>query len=254
MRQTVKKVIAVIFVFIMVISHMVDSKIMDIKADTVRTSPLITVEGYQIKTSGSEQEGITFRTVCKAPDIGSTITVDGKNYTVTNLGTIYSKDPNTSGNHQNNILDKSYTEINPIPYVQEGKEFDFKYIGIRDYKGEYLTFGYIATEKGILEQNKGYTSYVRTITNIDSFVTNTIRARAFVEAVDEGGEIVIIYGQYASLMSVAEIAYKVYINGTAPSEAGHKYIYTNILHKLPVTNPYYKDIEEEYGWSGIVGA
>lgn len=252
MNESLKKVSTVLLGIIMVISIVINILPEYVKADTVLTSPLITVEGYQIKTKVTEGQGITFRTICKAPDIGSMITVNGKKYTVTNLGTIYSKDPNTTGDNTKNILDKSYTELNPIPYFEKERNLEFKYIGQKDYNGTFLTFGYIATDDGILEQKDGITSYVRTIKNINNFITNTIRARAFVEAVDEDGKDVIIYGQYASLMSVAEIAYKLYLKSGAPDEMSHKYLYTNILHKLPTSNPYYMDVEIEYGWSGIV--
>lgn len=225
-----------------------------IKADTVLTNPNISVVGYQIKTNGEMRNGISFRTVCQAPNLGSVISVDGTDYTVTNLGVIYTKDPNTSGMNASNILDKSYTELNTIPCSKliSGGAYDFKYIGMKSYLDKIVTFGYIATDKGIIGTKDGYTSYVRTMTSMDPYVTNCLHIRAFVEAVDEEEKDVIIYGSTVSLASVAEIAYKVYMKSGAPDEEGHNYIYNVILNKLPESNPFYKDIPEEYGWGGIV--
>ena len=69
-------------------------------------SDSITVEGFQIKTNGNryyntkgevlfDEEGsekkVAFRTVCKAPDIGQTITVSGKDYTIKIQGNIHNR-------------------------------------------------------------------------------------------------------------------------------------------------------------------
>lgn len=254
MNHLLKKISAVVLSVIMVAGMVANTDRNCVQAATILTSPDISVAGFQIKTNVSEQEGISFRTVCTAPDIGSIITVDGKRYTVTSFGTIYSKDPNQTGKNEDNILDKSYTELNPIPYLDEviRKEYGFKYIGVKDYLGTIITFGYLATELGITEQKSGYTTYVRTMTNMESHLLNTLRIRAFVEATDEEGNNVLIYGDKSSLTSVASIAYKVYNDGLAPSSAGHDYIYNSILHKLPTSSPYYRDTTVEYGWGVIV--
>lgn len=254
MNKALRKVGAGLLVIAMAVSTITNININRVQADTVLTSPLISVEGYQIKTDVSANQGVSFRTVCKAPDKGSIITIDDKDYTVTNLGVVYVKDPNRNGNHDNNVLSKAYTLLNPVPYPQPGKEENvgFKYIGKIAYKGTYLTFGYIATDKGIIAEEDGYTSYVRTLTGMDTYVINSLHVRAFVEAVDETGNDVLIYGENASLTSVASIAYKVYNNGLAPSEEGHKYLYDSILNKLPASSPYYMDSTVEYGWGVIV--
>ncbi len=258
MTNSFRKVSAVLLVIIMITGTFININSNNVQAGTtVLTSPDISVVGYQIKTSVSDQEGISFRTVCKAPDRGSIIAIDGHNYTVTNLGTIYTKDPNRNGKNENNVLGKTYTELNTSPYPQSGvaEGEGYKYIGDKSYQGKIVTFGYIATDKGVIEKKDGFTSYVRTLTYMNDFVLNSLHVRAFVEATDEDGNNVIIYGEYASLISVAEIAYKVYmgIGGVkAPDEEGHRYLYDSILHTLPTSNPFYKETTEEYGWGGVV--
>ena len=69
---------------------------------TILKSDKITVEGFQIKTNGARyyntkgevvfveegEEKVAFRTICKAPTVGETITVSGKNYKVKSTGII----------------------------------------------------------------------------------------------------------------------------------------------------------------------
>ena len=253
MKKSLKKISAVIFIMVFVIDAAVNTKTQNVAAETVLVSPEISIEGYQMKTNVSSGEGITFRTVCRAPNIGSVITIDGKNYTVVNLGTIYTKDPNTNGKAENNVLSKSYTELDPNPYpesaVKEG--YRYKYVGQTSHNDQIVTFGYIASDKGILNTLNGYTSYVRTLTNMDRYVQNSLHIRPFVEAVDEEQNEVLIYGQYASSVSVAEIAYTVYINSMAPDLQGHEYLFDEILHNLSTANPFYLETPEQY-WSGVV--
>ena len=114
------------------------------------------------------------------------------------------------------------------------------------------TRGYLATDEGIKQKSDGLTTYVRTMTNMDAYMVNSLWIRAFVVATDEAGKDVIIYGQYAFLTSFAQIAHKIYTAGLSPSLEEHKYLYKYILHKLPKFNPYYINNEEEYGWGGVV--
>ena len=145
------------------------------------------------------------------------------------------KDPNRSGNHSNIVLSKSYTLLDSVPCVEYGIEDQaFKYIGKSMYRGTYLTFGYIATENGIIEKKNGYTSYIRTLTNMDSFVLNSLLVRAFVEAVDEDGNNVIIYGESASKTSVAHIAGETYKKGAAPNKDMNTCMIVFCIHCLPV--------------------
>lgn len=253
MNKVFCKVSTVLLVIIIMAGNIIGLNFHTVKADTVLTSPLISIVGYQIKTNVATNDGISFRTVCKAPDKGSIIAVDGKNYTVVDLGTIYVKDPNRSGKHSNNVLSKSYTLLDSVPCTEYGIEDQaFKYIGKSMYKNAYLTFGYIATENGIIEKKDGYTSYVRTLTNMDSFVLNSLLVRAFVEAVDEEGNNVIIYGESASKTSVAHIASETYKKSAAPNKEGHEYLYDSILHTLPTSHPYYMGEPLEYGWAGVI--
>ena len=50
-----------------------------------------------------------------------------------------------------------------------------------------------------------------------------------------------------STMSIYDIASRIYNAGSMSTEAGHNYLYNNILS---VVNPNYE--QREYGWSGIV--
>ncbi len=253
MNNVFRKVSTVLLVIVLITGDIIGMNSNSVKADTVLTSPLISIVGYQIKTNVTTDEKVSFRTVCKAPDKGSVITVNEKNYIVENLGTIYVKDPNRSGNHSNIVLSKSYTLLDSVPCVEYGIEDQaFKYIGKSMYRGTYLTFGYIATENGIIEKKNGYTSYIRTLTNMDSFVLNSLLVRAFVEAVDEDGNNVIIYGESASKTSVAHIAGETYKKGAAPNKEGHEYLYDSILHTLPTSHPYYMNEPLEYGWAGVI--
>lgn len=231
-----------------------DQKGKSIKADEVLTSSDISVIGFQIKTNVSEEEGVSFRALCKAPDKGSIIRVQGKSYTIVNLGTIYTRDINETGINSNNFFEKSYTELDTTPYQHSDvtKKYGFKYIGQKDYNGEIVTFGYIATDRGITEQENGCTTYIRTMTNMDSSVKNTLYIRGFAEVTDEENNHLIVYGEKASAISIAELAYQVYGNSMAPDQEGHDYLYNEILHKLPETNPFYKESPDEYGWGGIV--
>lgn len=241
--------ISIILVLILILN----CKLEPIKAeDNILTSPEISIVGYQIKTTATPGEGIAFRTVCEAPVVGSVISLDNNKYTVKNVGTIYTKDVNTSGNNSSNVLDKSYTLLNITPYpeyaIPEG--YGFKYIGQKEYLSKIVTFGYIASESGIYESKDDFCRYVRTITNMDAYVKNTMFVRAFVEATDELGNDVLIYGTYASVVSVAEIAYTVYKQGAATTAEGHEYLYNSILNKLPEYSPFYLSEPEAYGWNG----
>ena len=79
----------------------------------VLTSDRIAVEGFQIKTNGTSETGISFRTVCKAPNVGETVTVGDTTYTVKNMGKIFVLDTNNNGYRKNDTLDTTYTILNP---------------------------------------------------------------------------------------------------------------------------------------------
>ena len=256
MRSLFQRV-STVFVVLSMIAGIVSTNMYHVNAaNTMLTTPDISVTGYQIKTNGVSKMGVSFRTICKAPKVGSSIVIAGKNYTVKSLGTIYVKDPNRSGNNSNVVLTKSYTELRKTPYLQSAIQdgHGFKYIGSKDYQGRIVAFGYIATDEGILKTEDGETTYVRTMSNMDDFVLNSLFIRAFVEATDEDGNEVFIYGKDTSIISVAEIAYKVYMRSLAPNEEGHDYLYNAILHRLPTSNPFYKETPEEFGWGGVVEA
>ena len=254
MRIFVNKMVSVVVSAVLFVSIFANISICSVGADAVLTSSDISVVGFQMKTNVTSSNGVAFRAICKSPDKGSILTVNGKDYTVINFGTIYTKDPNRSGDYDKNVLNKSYTELDTTPYPQSEKtqKYGFKYIGRNVYERQIVTFGYLATDIGVLEQKDNFTSYVRTMFGVDNYITNALYVRPFVEAKDEEENSVIIYGEYASKISVAEIAYKVYTQNKAPNEEGHKYLYDKILSQLPETNPFYLDKPIEYGWGGVV--
>lgn len=225
--------------------------------DNILTSDAVGVEGFQIRTN--DRSSVAFRTVCKAPNKGSEIEVNGIKYKVKDIGTIYTLDPDTSGDAKNSKLDSSYT------ILDAGKTFEasdieegcsgYKYKGQKLYNNEKgsRTFGYLATEKGIFTdwnvEDTENTYYVRTLTNMENYLQNTFHVRAFVEAEDPEGNTVIIYGTGVADMSIPEVAAYLYKNSLASNYQGHKYLYEKILNKIPSTNPYYRNTTEDYGWN-----
>lgn len=228
----------------------------------VLTSDAIGVTGFQVKTNnrlsyGNTQyalDGVAYRTICRAPKKDSKIEVGGKQYTVTNVGTIYVPDPRNEANETATYLDlngglKENTDsLNEDTYSY--------YAGTGDYST--LTFGYIATEEGILknlDETSENINYVRSL----AFLKNDkeycqklqmrMLVRAFVEAVDSDGKKVLIYGSDTQDISVAEIADYIYQNSLAANYQGHDFLYKEILNKIDPSNPYYQDMTVNYGWN-----
>lgn len=213
---------------------------------TVVTSNSIGVEGFQIKTNDPDNTEVGFRTVCKTLNVGSVITgSDGKEYTVAKMGTIYTLDPNHNGYRKNDVLNPSYTILNPDTLSEAGV-----YTGANYYDGINRTYGFIATEEGIVSdwniEDTNNTYYVRTMTGMvgSMALASTLHVRAFV--VTEDGEI--IYSAKTASISVAQIADYLYKNSKATNFTGHKYLYNNVLNKVETTNPYYRDTTLSYGW------
>ena len=205
----------------------------------------IGIEGFQIRTNDTEKCGVSFRTVCKAPNVGSTIQVDGISYQVKDIGTIYVLDMNDN-------LDESYTYLNPnlqTKYDEEGNPYTY-YPGDKD---PLLTYGYIATQKGILNgwnvSDSEHTYYIRTMQNMDSMLEYTIYVRAFVVGEDSQGKQLIIYGDKVTGMSIPEVADYLYKNSMASNYQGHRYLYSNILNQISPDNPYYRNETVDYGWN-----
>lgn len=228
-------------------------------------SPQVGITGFQIRMANPGDElNVAFRVVCSAPNRGSIITVHDTDYVVKEFGTIYTLDPNTSGDEKNDILDASYTLLDTIDYTSLG--WEYKYRGLKKYTfgGNYVspTFGYLE-EKGVYadwdKSDTENTYYVRTMEEMNDFVPNSIHVRAFVEAeYEENGEIrtAIIYSEKIRSVSVAQIANYFYVNGMANTQTAHDYLYDNILHNtslLSRKSPYYLSSALEYGWnSGVV--
>lgn len=226
--------------------------------ESILTSDEVGIKGFQIKTNNKIQYGSTegdftgaaFRTVCMSPD---TVTANGKVYTVERRGTIYvMKGDNSSFSEDWTYLDTSQEKTATDSY------------GGTYYPGENssTTYGYIATEEGMLENQdvddlNRY--YVRTLVftqdkfkSVEAYqqcLVTPIYARAFVEAKDENDNKILIYGTQIRKMSVAALAFDIYKKSLASNYQGHQYLYDSILHILPVDSPYYQEEELTYGWN-----
>lgn len=210
------------------------------------TSESVMVEGFQIKTNNTT-DTVGFRTVCKAPNKGSQIVANnGKTYTVESMGTIYTLDTNYNGYRRNDVLNASYTLLNPTAVSGQ----TYTYVGANKYDGAQRTFGYVATDAGIAKDwntsDSANTYYVRTMNGMsaNNMLEYSIHVRAFVVATDG----TIIYGKKTACISVAEVADYLYKNSKSKNFTAHKYLYSSILTKVANTNPYYRDSTLSYGW------
>ena len=210
------------------------------------TSESVMVEGFQIKTNNTT-DTVGFRTVCKAPNKGSQIVAsDGKTYTVESMGTIYTLDTNYNGYRRNDMLNASYTLLNPTAVSGQS----YTYVGANEYDGAQRTFGYVATDEGIAKDwntsDKDNTYYVRTMNGMsaNNMLEYSIHVRAFVVTTDG----TIVYGKKTACISVAEVADYLYKNSKSKNFTAHKYLYNSILTKVANTNPYYRDSTLSYGW------
>ena len=214
---------------------------------SILKSSKINIEGFQIR-SNNPLASINFRTLCKAPNIGSKITVDGTEYTIDGFGTSYALDPNNSGHNENNVLNSSYTVLD-----ENGVEDkQWQYEGVKPYNGQNRTYGYEASGEAIIADwrpgDTANTYYAFTMTNLDKPACNTIWVRPFVKTTT--GKL--IYGNTTAFTSVAEIAAHLYTNSLSKNATAHSYLYNSILHNtsiVPTTNPYYQATETVYGWS-----
>ena len=213
-------------------------------------SSKIAIEGFQIRTNDA-LASINYRTMCKAPNIGSKITVDGTEYTIDSLGTSYALDTNYDGNDAHNNLDASYTILDPTPVSSSNP----KYQGVKPYAGQNRTHGYIASSEAIIpdwkEGDTANTYYAFTMQGMDDIACYTIWVRPFVKTTT--GEL--IYGNTTAFTSVAEIASHLYTNSLAKNISSHNYLYNSIVHNtsiVPTTNPYYQAEEVVYGWSNTL--
>lgn len=217
-------------------------------------SDSVDVEGFQIRTNKTENS-VAYRAICKAPNVGSTITVDGSSYTVEDIGTIYTIDTDYSGDVDNSKVDGSvYTLLDPTAVdsdVEEAK--GYKYVGENLYEGSNRTYGYIATDEGIISSGETTdtenTYYVRTMEGMDELMEYTLHVRAFVTALDADGSRVFVYGDSVADVSVAEIAHYIYVKSLSSNYRGHDYLYDNILSKISTTNLFYMSTTINYGWN-----
>ena len=229
-----------------------ESALMSIENLLVSTA--LDIEGFQIRTNERDDSGVAFRTVCKSPNVGSVITVSGKNYTIQDMGTIYTLDTNTSGYESDSQLDISYTLLNPAKVSDDiTADKGYSYIGEKQYNNQNRTYGYVATQKGefagFSTTDTTNTYYVRTITGLGNLMTNTIHVRAFVVAENSDGKQVIIYAKEMASMSIAEVADYIYKNSKSSNWQGHSYLYNKILSQISSTNPFYRNTEMPYGWN-----
>lgn len=220
----------------------------DVEVVSVLTTDDSAVEGFQIKTNGTDSN-IAFRTVCRGINVGRTITAsDGNTYTVKKLGIIYALDPNQSGYRKNDALNTAYTILNPDNVT--GQQYTYK--GKIEYSGQNVTYGYLANEDAVIRNwnasDTDHTYYVVTMNGINPQVTNSIHVRAFIVAADSSGNETIIYAKKTASMSVAEVADYLYRNSKAQNYSGHKYLFENILSQITTTNPYFRNTGLPYGW------
>ncbi|MBE5959216.1 MAG: discoidin domain-containing protein [Lachnospiraceae bacterium] len=218
-------------------------------AESFETSLDISVVGFQMRTNGIGGN-VAFRTVCKAPNIGSSIDVSGNTYTVAGFGTIYTLDPNPSYDKTQDVLSSRYTLLNPT--ISKDPNGVDAYVGYYKYNDVNYTYGYLATAVGVVsdynKEDTTHTYYVRTMEGIDSAIINrTLHVRAFVLATDG----TIIYSDKTRSISVAEVAAYIYDHSLAPNYYGHTYLYSvlNNASLIGATSPYYRNVEVEYGWN-----
>ena len=254
MKRNIRKMIAAVSAIVMVLSSITVINTSGADLETCITSDSVMVEGFQIKTN-NPGDSVAFRTVCKVPNIGSSIAAsDNNSYEIAGMGTIYTLDVNNDGYRKNDILDPMYTILNPTPVEEDITAANgYNYVGANLYNDMQRTYGYIATtEKGIAEgwnpDDRDNTYYVRTMDGMsaDSMMEYTIHVRAFAVATDG----TIIYGTKTASISVAELADYLYENSKAPNYTAHQYLYNNILTKVSNANPYYRTSTLPYGWDG----
>ncbi|MCR5836135.1 MAG: hypothetical protein K6G88_06505 [Lachnospiraceae bacterium] len=208
-----------------------------------KTSVQTGIEGFQIKTNGVTESGdpdVAFRTICKAPSVGSIVTSNGTNYTVAGLGIIYVRDYNETGDYTFNELSKDYTKLS---LTTDGNGV---YTGlINDIKGNNNTYGYVATENAVISNKNGMSEYVVTMTDGDNIKQNSLYVRAFVVATDG----TVIYGDDTAKMSIAEVAHYFYTTSSSTNFTAHNYLYDNILNRLEIDNKFYLAHRVQYGWN-----
>lgn len=227
-----------------------DATVIDnIQLSEILINESIGVEGFQIKTNDTSDK-VAYRAVCKAPNIGSTFTLGGREYTVKDVGTIYTLDTDTSGIHGEANVGDAYTELSSTTVDNT----EYKYVGRKKYDGKQRTYGYLATEKGVYKdwnaEDTQNSYYVRTMYDGETYsvISNTIHVRAFIVATYNNKEY-IVYGKNVAHMSIAEVANYIYENSLSSNFTGHKYLYESILNKLHPKNPYYKNSTVAYGWN-----
>ena len=238
------------------------------------------VEGFQIKTANLDTtkngdeviEHVAYRTICKAPNIGSEVVgADGKTYVVKNFGVSYALDENMTGKKRNDVIDSSYNTLDATKIYTT--ETGVQYLeGIKSYEAHrgnevanLKARGYIATAKSVLEDwdvnDTTHTYYVLTMNKFEMYVANTIHVRPFIQVVEKGDAtetLKYIYANDVASTSVAQIADYIYKNSISKNYAAHKYLFDSILtsSKLKAeyicqndNNIYYRTTSLNYGWN-----
>lgn len=212
------------------------------------TSADIFVQGFQMKTNwdASYEGDFGFRTVCQAPSAGEKVKVNNVEYTVANVGAIYTIEADTNI-PEGVTFDSTCTLLH---YNEAGElESDAGILGV------YV----LATDKGIVATDGTNSTYVQTIEGeLKQFpAANKIHVRAFV--VTTGGTI--IYSQKSVNTSVAKVASYMYSTSMATNYKGHEYLYNTFVNvnefvldaneyfTTPKTNPYYSSLVVDYGWN-----
>jgi len=221
------------------------------ESSDIVVSEAITVEGFQIRTQDTDSVGVSFRAVCKAPNVGSTIaTVNGEEYKVKSMGTSYSIDMDGD-----NAIDVEDTYLNPQMKTatdDSGDEY-----GYFEGQNTQYTMGYIATSKGVISgwnpSDVNNTYYVRTMIKCDFSIATRYLIRGFVVAENDNGDEIIVYGKFVDEIVIAEVADYIYRNSLSSNYQGHMFLYDSILNiaadSLGNTNNYYRNQTLDYGWN-----
>lgn len=232
-----------------------DEQIIAGTQQSILTSSDVSVLGFQMKTNWTETTDlIGFRSVCKAPSIGSKIKVGNTVYTVARIGTI--ETPEADSNVDDIVYDKTCTYIESYTMTDDQSADDTA-------AGRVAPFQIVhtATSEGIIGTDDGYSTYILTLRGAPGvmYPANSIHVRAFV--VTTGGTI--IYSKDAVKTSIVRVADYMYANSKISNVVGHEYLYNNILsvekfvptantdYFATKTNPYYRTEEQkvDYGWN-----
>lgn len=247
-------------------------------AEEIVTSDELSVKGFQIRDNQQEtteeikqeQEkfGVSFRIIGQAPTVGSIIIANNTSYTIENIGILYVLDSNNKGIDSNGIYsgdvysDEKYTVLDMNSSLLDSNKNVIGYKGLnKSSEDANITYGFLATEDGIIKKVLTNTSYCQTLTKMDELIGNTIHTRAFAIGKNSEGNKNIIYSSKILSVSIAEIANYLYVNNMCTNAYAHDFLFDRILNGKEgnsenisileqVGNSFYRDTKIQYGWNG----